>query len=106
MRQCIKDKKSNVSQRAPLVNISATEPFQLVSIDYLHLNKGKGGCEYLLVIVDHFTKSTQAYTTKNKSGKSAADKIFSEYVLNFGFPKRILRDQGKEFDNNLLKGCT
>ena len=36
-------KKTNVPERAPLVPIKATFPFEMVSIDCLHLDRAKGG---------------------------------------------------------------
>ena len=54
-------------------------------------------------MVEHFSKFVQAFPTKNKSGRATADLLFIKYFLNFGFPKRILHDQGKEFDNKLFK---
>ena len=71
--------------------------FEVISIDFLHLDKASGG--YLLVITDNSTKFTQVYSTRNKGDKTAADR----FILRFGIPGKILHDQGKEFDNNLLK---
>ena len=63
--KCLMDKKPNLEERAPLVNIESTEPFEIISIDFLHLDKCKGGFEYLLVVVDHFSRFAQAYPTRS-----------------------------------------
>ena len=63
----------------------------------------KGGVEYALVVCDHFSRFTQIYATRNKSATSAADKMYNEFILQFGFPTRIHHDQGREFHNRLFK---
>ena len=53
---CLKDKRPNMKSKVPLVPIQTTYPFEMVYIDYVHLEKSKGGYEYILVVVDHFTR--------------------------------------------------
>lgn len=99
---CLKQKTPCKETRAPLTSIVTTQPFELVSIDFLHLDKCRGGYEYILVIVDHFTRFAQAYATTSKSAKTVADRIFNDYALKFGLPTRIHHDQGGEFENQLF----
>ena len=99
---CVASKRPNVQEKAPLVPIHSTAPFEMICIDFLHLDVCQGGFEYVLLVTDHFSKYTQAYATKNKSSKAAAEKLFNEYIPQFGFPKKIHHDMGGEFNSSLF----
>ena len=88
--------------RAPLQPITTTSPFELVLIDFVHLEKSRGGYEYIFVIVDHFTRYVQAYATQNKSAKTAADKLYNDFILRFGFPIKYITTRGASLRTNCL----
>ena len=57
-RRCIR-RKTAPSKSAYLVNITSTASMELVCIDYLSLERSKGGFEIILVITDHFSRFAQ-----------------------------------------------
>ena len=99
---CLKSRRPNQTIRAPLQTVSTSAPMELVSIDFIHLERSTGGYEYILVVVDYFTRFAQAYPCQNKAGRTAATKLFNDFFLCFGFANKILHDQGREFENEMF----
>ena len=100
-QRCIMRKRT--PDTAPLTNIKTTQPLELICMDYVTLESSKGGFSNILVIIDHFTKYAVAVPTKNMSAKTTASSLFDNFILHYGFPKRMLSDQGGSFINNVLK---
>ena len=77
---------------APLQPIISTAPFKLVSMDYVHFEPSSGGYQYILVIMDHYTRFAQAYASRDKSTKPAADKLNNYFIMRFECPETIHHD--------------
>ena len=92
MCPCLKQWRPYLSTKTPLHSVNTSYPFVLVSIASFISEVSFGGYQYMLVIIDHFTRSAQAYITKSKSAKVAADCLFKNFVLRFAFPRKILHD--------------
>jgi hypothetical protein len=99
--KCIK-RKTKVLHRAPLVNIKTTQPMEIVCIDFLSLERSKGGFENILVITDHFTRYAQAIPTRNQSAKTTAEALYNTF-MHYGFPQQLHSDQGRNFESTIIK---
>ena len=80
--------------KAPLENIVATHPLELVHLDYLCLEPGKGLEENVLVITDHFTRYAQAYVTRTQTAQTTTKTLWDKCIVHYGLPKKILMDEG------------
>ena len=57
----------------------------------------------ILVITDHFSRHVQAYKVPDKRAITSAKCLYDEYFRHYGFPRRLMSDQGREFCNDILK---
>ena len=94
--------------KVPLWNIIAAEPMDLIHIDLLGLEttmdlQTHPVVQKVLVITDHFSCHVQAYKVADKCAIAIEKCLYDQYFHHYGFPRRLMSDQGKEFCNNILK---
>ena len=80
----------------------ATHPLELVHLDFLCLEPGKGWEENVLVITDHFTRYAQTYVTRTQTAQTTAKTLWDKFIVHYGLPKKILTDQGRNFESQLV----
>ena len=100
--RCLR-RKTPTNVRAPLVSIDTRQPLELVCMDYLTLEMSKGGFQHVLVITDHFTRFAMAIPTRNQTAKLTAEVLWKNFILHYGFPRRIHSDQGANFSSKIIK---
>ncbi|RXN37825.1 gag-pol fusion [Labeo rohita] len=94
-------RRSTLKEKKAYIPIEITEPLELVGMDLVgKLTPTKQGNQYICVMIDYFTKWTEAYPLKSKSANEVSDCIL-DFFYKFGAPKRILTDQGKKFVNKI-----
>ena len=80
----------------------ATHPLELVHLDFLCLEPGKGQEENVLVITDHFTRYAQAFVTRTQTAQTMVKTLWDKFIVHYGLPKKILTDQGHNFESQLV----
>ena len=93
-----------LSEKAPMENIDATYPMELVHMDYLMIEANEGGKDVpILVITDHFTQYAQAMVTSSQTAKCIPQNLWDKFIVHYGLPEKILTEQGHNFESDLLK---
>lgn len=100
--RCVR-RKSLPQKAAPLVNIQATRPLELVCMDFLSLEPDKSNTRDILVITDFFTKYAVAVPTPNQKARTVAKCLWENFVVHYGFPERLHSDQGPDFESRTIK---
>ena len=84
--------------------IQCTYPLELVHIDFLTIGKeGADKATNIMVVTDHFTWYAQAYITPKQTASMVAKILWDQFLVHYGWPTKILTDQGKSFENSLVK---
>ncbi|GKV19333.1 hypothetical protein SLEP1_g29611 [Rubroshorea leprosula] len=87
-----------------LSSLSSPWPFAQWGVDVLGpFVKGKGGCTYLVVAVDYFTKWIEAKPLSTTTEKKVEEFLFNFILCRFGIPKRIIADNGPQFRATALR---
>ena len=94
-------------QLPPMQPIICTELMELVHIDYVGMEvtvatDKKPVVWNVLVVADHFTRYVQAFITKNHTARTMARVLYNNYFSVFGFPQRLMSDQGTEFCGKVI----
>ena len=75
-------------------------PSDLVTVDFYGLlPRGRGGVQYILVVLDAFSKLVRLFSMKNATTQVSLKRILENYIPECGKPKRILivSDNGTQF---------
>jgi len=101
---CAKYHRGTPKRQGCLQPCLVGEPFERVSIDLTGPHPvSKSGHKYILTCVDLFTKWSEAIPIRNKEAVTVARALVDVVFSRFGIPLQLLSDNGKEFDNLILK---
>lgn len=81
----------------------ASQPLEVLAVDFTLLEPATDGKENVLVITDVFSKFTQAVPTKDQSAVTVAKVLVDSWSHRFGVPKRIHSDQGRNFESAFMR---
>ena len=88
-------------QLAPLQPYHASAPMKLVHMDYLTTEHGKTGKDVnILIITDPYSRFAQAIKTPSQTAHATADAAYNHFFSKYGFPEKIVTDQGTQFEGH------
>ena len=101
---CASNKKPSKSPKAPLGDMRVGALLDRIALDVLGpLPKTSRGNQYILVIVDSFSRWTEAYPMPDQTASTCANILLNEFISRFGCPLDLHSDQSRSFESNIFK---
>ena len=103
-RQCtVCNKNKRTKTKATLGQYHAGYPLQKVHFDILGpLQLTKHGNEYILIIIDQFTKWLENVLIPNQNSETIDKAIADNFISKYGCPTELHSDQEKNVDGVLM----
>ena len=85
--------------------ILVSYPMKLVHLDFLTVGRKTDDHKNvsILIVTDHLKKYAQAYITPKQTAVMVARTLWENFLVHYGWPEKILTDQGKSFEKNLIR---
>ena len=101
--RCLRFKQPQ--EKSEMCPILVSYPMELVHLDLLTLG-GKADNNMtvsILIVTDHFMIYAQEYITSKQTAMVVARALWDNFLVHYGWPEKILTDQEKSFESNLIK---
>ena len=101
---CAQYHRDKAPRQTLLQPFSAGEPFEVISVDITGKHpKSTKGNEYIVTVMDIFSKWGEAIPVRVHTAPVVAKVLMDHVFSRFGMPRRLLTDQGKEFESELFR---
>ena len=108
VKNCVRCRRYEARDMLPeMVTIGATEPMDLVHIDFVGMEttvatKKQPVVKTVLVVIDHFTRFIRAFVVDDRRADTVARTLYDKYFSVFGFPRRLMSDNAPEFVGKVM----
>lgn len=100
---CTARKLPNGAPKVPMKSYITGTPMTRVAVDVLGpLTETERGNRYILVLGDYFSKWTVAVPLPNQEAKMVAKAMVEEWICQWGAPRFVHSDQGRNFESELF----
>ena len=91
-------------QMQPIAIGELATPFELIGMDFVGpLPKTARGNQYIMVVTDYLTRWAEAFALPDATAKETARVLLEEIICRHGCPKRILSDNGQNFNSKMIR---
>lgn len=101
-QRCQTGKKAALPVFQKSGHLVATQPLQIVAMDFLRLDEASDGHEDVLVLTDVFTKWAVTIATKDQTALTVVRCLIDNWIVNFGAMLQLHSDRGRSFEAEVV----
>ena len=99
---CQKAKHHN-NRPGPLYPMPIVGVFERWHMDFLSMKETPAGYEYILLLIDSFSRWYEAIPTKLQDAQTVATILYNDIFTRYGVPREIVSDLGRQFTSKLVR---
>lgn len=103
--RCQMAKRNYNKFNPPLGTMPPVKRFERWQIDILGpLAKSPDGYSYVLLLIDAFSRWTEAFPLRTQGAKEIARVIYDQIICRYGAPRILFSDRGRSFMSHIVNG--